>query len=357
MINRKGHPLMKTLKFIFSSLFSNETVIKESKNKPWWLAIILMLVSCIISIVPNFVTVMKTNGSDILTQNANYSIDYSLKKFSQDYLDSSDIEIKIENGKLTAKNFDERIEVKHQEKITLIVQYVPYDTENDRLLYDSYNDKINAYVKEIKTSYDVENDGDTLKSHLYSTLILGSESVFLYLYDSAATCTFKIEADNTKTITNETSPAAQTYGTYKNISGDLAVISGYYRGNSDAECMENALASWKNFFDKAYQSPRNVLAFQYSGMYLGIDILIIAVMGLMIFLLSRTKSSIQRYTYLQGLKMVSFATLSPALLALILGFLIPALQSMGFLMFLILRVTWLGMKATSPANNGQPVRK
>ena len=41
---------------------------------------------------------------------------------------------------------------------------------------------------------------------------------------------------------------------------------------------------------------------------------------------------------------------------LILGFMVPSFQSMAFLMCYILRITWLGMKATNPPS-AQAVRK
>ena len=77
---------MKTLKFIFSSLFSNEKIINESKKQPWWLAIVLILFSCVIALIPNFVSVMTVQGSNVITTNTNSGIDYGLKQFSVEYL-------------------------------------------------------------------------------------------------------------------------------------------------------------------------------------------------------------------------------------------------------------------------------
>ena len=67
---------MKTLKFIFSSLFSNEKIINESKKQPWWLAIVLILFSCVIALIPNFVSVMTVQGSNVISvpADANYAV-------------------------------------------------------------------------------------------------------------------------------------------------------------------------------------------------------------------------------------------------------------------------------------------
>jgi len=48
--------------------------------------------------------------------------------------------------------------------------------------------------------------------------------------------------------------------------------------------------------------------------------------------------------------------LSPAIISIIIMLLIPSFQSMAFLMCCILRITWLGMKATNPPSS-QPIRK
>ena len=91
---------MKTIKFLFSSLISNDTVINESKHKPWWLAIVMMIVSCFVSIIPIFTSIMSVNGGSILTASENYNIDYSLKKFSLDYLTKENLSFTVENGQL-----------------------------------------------------------------------------------------------------------------------------------------------------------------------------------------------------------------------------------------------------------------
>ena len=348
---------MKPIKFIFSSLFSNKTIIDESKKQPWWLAIVLVILSCIIAVVPIFTSVMKSNGSDIIATAQNYSLDYSLQKFSQDYLNGSSCTIKVENGKLTAENFD-FAEVKYNDQITLLVKYVPF--EADSVIYkDTFVEEAKSILTSLQTSdkYVIPAEGETtstdIKGHVYSTLLLGSEGVYLYVYNSTATVTYNQE----KTIISAPTPVASIYGTYENIKGDLANISNYYVGTSTVEKNENALASWKEFFDVAYASPRNQTAWSTTGMYLAINGVILLVSSLMIFLLSKSKTSIQKYKFLESLKMICFCALCPALLSLLVGLIMPSFISMGFMMFIVLRVTWLSMKATSPDQAAQAVRK
>ena len=176
------------------------------------------------------------------------------------------------------------------------------------------------------------------------------------LCDKDAKCSFKANADGSFTISNETGILNNMSGNYVGINKDLANLNSYYSGNTESEKVNNAYNQWKAFFDKAYESPRNSLAWKYVGIYFGMDIATALIMGLMLFLLSKTKASLIKYRFLEALKMVFFASVSPALIALILGFMVPSFQSMAFLMCYILRITWLGMKATNPPS-AQAVRK
>ena len=115
---------MGPIKFIFSSLFSNDTIINESKKKPWWLAIIMIIVSCVVALIPSITSVLNYNGSDIITRTDNYNLDYSLKTFTYEYLrkDGSTapkLEMSINDGILTASS-EETIEIKYEEPTEFI---------------------------------------------------------------------------------------------------------------------------------------------------------------------------------------------------------------------------------------------
>lgn len=348
---------MKPVKFIFATLFSNKNVIDESKKQPWWLAIVLMLLSCIISVIPSFVGAMSTNGSDALIATQNYGIDLSLKQFSLDYLGKDDYNFVIKDGKLTVENF-QKAEVRINDKIALLVHYIDF-TEADKIQYETIDAKMSVELSKIRTSYPVEGEENT--SYLYSTLLLGKEKVYLSLYGKGAKCTYSSNANSDGSYTinsylNTENNYTQFEGTYERITGDLANISGYAYGKTDGEKVNNAFESWKQFFDLAYMTPRNNAAFITNGAMIGVSLLIILSSTLMIFLLSKMKSSVRKYKFLESLKMVCFASFSPALISLLIGWLIPSFQSMAFVMCLVLRITWLGMKATGPQDN-QTVRK
>lgn len=339
---------MGPIKFIFSSLFSNDTIINESKKKPWWLAIIMVIVSCVVALIPSITTVLNYNGSDIITRTDNYNLDYSLKTFTYEYLrkDNSTapkLEMSITDGILTASS-EETIEIKYEDEITLLVSYVK----------DA--DKLTQRIDTLKTSYPVAA-AEGQKSALYNMLLLTQENIYLYVYAKDASCTYT-QTNNMRTVQTSDEPVTVVTGTFEKISASLTNFNNYYDSTLPAsEAYDQALEKWTNLFDESYKTVKESAALTSAGVYLLLDLGIVVIMSLTVFFLSRTKSSIRKFGYFESLKMILFASLSPALLSLILGFLIPSMQTMGFVLFFGLRITWLGMKATSPQENTEAVRK
>ena len=339
---------MGPIKFIFSSLFSNDTIINESKKKPWWLAIIMIIVSCVVALIPSITSVLNYNGSDIITRTDNYNLDYSLKTFTYEYLrkDGSTapkLEMSINDGILTASS-EETIEIKYEDEITLLVSYVK----------DA--DKLTQRIDTLKTSYPVAA-AEGQKSALYNMLLLTQENIYLYVYAKDASCTYT-QTNNMRTVQTSDSPVTVVTGTFEKISASLTNFNNYFDTTlPESEAYKQALEKWTNLFDEAYKTVKQSAALTSAGVYLLLDLGIVVIMSLTVFFLSRTKSSIRKFGYFESLKMILFASLSPALLSLILGFLIPSMQTMGFVLFFGLRITWLGMKATSPQENTEAVRK
>ena len=345
---------MNPVQFIFSSLFNNGVIIEESKKQPWWLGIVLAIVSCIVAIVPSFVSTMGQNGSDLITAQENYNLDYSLKTFTNEYLkkeENADPKIKMsisEDGILTC-NYSDTVEIKYEENVTLLFKFVD----------DS--DKLTSTMNKLKTSYPIANtnaEDTTLKSSLKNILIFTQNDLYLYIYAKDATCTYT-EDNGVRTVETSDDPIGMTSGTFKDISDSLKNFNNYYSTSSaqESERQKVVLEKWVSLFNEAYEPIKIEGSFTYAGISSLLNVGVILIMSLTVFLLSLTKSSIRKFNFLEALKMTLFASISPALIAMIASFLIPSLQSMGFVLFLGLRMTWLGMKATSPDEEQEAVRK
>ena len=233
---------MGPIKFIFSSLFSNDTIINESKKKPWWLAIIMIIVSCVVALIPSITSVLNYNGSDIITRTDNYNLDYSLKTFTYEYLrkDGSTapkLEMSINDGILTASS-EETIEIKYEDEITLLVSYVK----------DA--DKLTQRIDTLKTSYPVAA-AEGQKSALYNMLLLTQENIYLYVYAKDASCTYT-QTNNMRTVQTSDNPVTVVTGTFEKISASLTNFNNFFDTTlPESEAYKQALEKWTNLFDEA----------------------------------------------------------------------------------------------------------
>lgn len=359
---------MNTIKFIFSSLFSNQKIINESKKRPWWLAIIIVILSCGIAIVPTVVSYLNVKGSDVITKAANYSADLSFKQLSYQLANLENVTAGINNGEFSMTVTEDnhtsdytnpvKVLIDEDKTWTMTMVYVPVSISDP-----SYNSQLTETKKTLSLLDPVEKaedstlESDQFQSKVHSMLIFTKSDVYLHLYEGNAMVTYK-ESNNTKTIVKNVDAKASSYGTFEKINN--LNISAFY-DNSESinrdEAYEKSLSKWINFFNKAYEAPRNSIVLRMSLTFSGFNLLIIVVMSFTIFILSRTKASIRKYSYLESLKMIFFASLCPSLIALLIGMMIPSMQNLAFVLCLGLRSTWLGMKATSPASSQEAIRK
>lgn len=334
---------MDTIKYIFSSLFSNKKIIDESKTRPWYLAIIIGLLSLIVSAVPFLTSGLSVHGSDILLANENYNIDYSLLQFSKEIYEDDKIKIEIVDQNLVCEGLNEVKEITYdnpsttevENKITLLVYYVATDGE------------VTQARNTLKMRYPASDNPAV--SSVYSTLIFTKTSVFLNLYKEGTTVTF---ANGAITEDVPAENTVSTTGSFEDIEDDYKNIKYFHTSNH-----KNTWNMWCKFFDQAYAPVGVSSTFLLVGMTLGMNLLIVLIMSLTLFLISRGKRSIRKYNYLEALKMVFFSLLSPAIIALILSYIMPSLMQMGFVMCVVLRITWLGMKATSPEDGPAPTQR
>ncbi|MDD7715503.1 MAG: hypothetical protein PUJ84_06330, partial [Mollicutes bacterium] len=97
------------------------------------------------------------------------------------------------------------------------------------------------------------------------------------------------------------------------------------------------------------ETQKNTQSWTYCGImaavYVGLEFLF----GLVIFLMTRGKRNPFRiYTFWETQKMAYWASVSPAILSLIVGFLLPQFAMMGFIFLFGLRIMWMSMRSLRP---------
>lgn len=352
--------MKKFLKFLFKGFISNQEVLDEGKKKPFWMALIFLLVSLIISVVPAFVSIANTSGASVLTSANNASLDTSLVSFSK-YLKENNIVLKIQDdGTLDTSVVLNKDGTDKNEYVVSTTRKVDNVDVTYNLLYirviqevDDPSTSVNEETEAISKYQTMYASGkDTLdgkasttphsyllfsKTYVYLATYLNSSSVVNTLAEDGSVSTF---ATTNATFGGETSGAAGR------------IISDFYTAGDNY--ITSTTENWKTLFNDLYHSSKIRYLWSYTGLILALNFGVTLLVALLVMILTRLKSSRgDKLNYFDALKVVFFASLAPAIITLALGFMIPMLAQVGFILCLGLRSTFLGMRAANPDRYNQ----
>ena len=176
-------------------------------------------------------------------------------------------------------------------------------------------------------------------SYANSAIVFGKKTMYLY-----------------KVGSNGTS-VGQAMGQYDRDNGlsiaSLAQTS--YKGEAYEEVpgtleYTNAVRdSWRRFVNSSAETQKNVQALTYLGIMAAVYVALAFVFGLVLFLMTRGKKNPLRiYTFWETQKIAYWASFTPAVISMILAFLVPSFALMGFLFIFGIRVVWMSMKSLRP---------
>ena len=323
--------MKKFIKFLFKGLVNNEEVIYESKKHPWWAAVIVTLFSLIIAVIPSFVQIARVKGAEVLTNAQNASLDTSLVLVSK-HLEENKINITIdENGKINVdalipadKDYYQHTVVAQNKELLIFTICKEQDVTN---LTKNYSEG-----KKIST--------DSVKETPYSYLIITEDKVYLTTYLNTAENKNKIENG----IISESAKASFTF-VGLNESAKGTDINSFYASKDIETCLDH----WETFLNDLYKISKTQYLWGYSGVLTAINLGVMLLVALLTMILTRLKSATgDKLNYLQALQIIAFASLAPAIVGCLLGFIISSFSQIGFVLALGLRSTFLGMKAANP---------
>ena len=334
---------MKTLKFIFKSIYSNIIILEEEQK--WWLAIIIFLVSVAASIGGTMTVGFTSNANNLLSDSSDTGTDIGWAEFSQD-IDKAKT-LYIEDGKLVVGD-----DFSAKDKV-LNVTASTYNTFNSiahdaTFTYTHYNDatETTVYKVFVITGLDpIENSEDNT---FLSDFI--KESISLYNTDESAnkwtpysymiiTDTY-IRATSYKIVgaTSADSAIADFSGSFADISDFDFYSIGHDTASGNLLSTEEVNSNMLAFINDSYNIIKNKSTWVFSGIYAGMNAGVIILAGLIFWLVSRSKGSIAHYTFWQSEKIVAFMSLTPALITFVVSFFMSAYASFIFLMIVALRI-------------------
>jgi len=352
----------RNLGTIFGSLISNQRVIDGSKEFPFWVSLIFLVLSVFLPLIPIMTTVANSYGSQILSS-ATYNLDNTLTTALVD----------LHNENKTFKVVDNELQYfvdgnqKHLDTTEDLTPIYTYKDESrnqiDLLVFyserltgkkdpNNLSDLVSAKaVKYKKGTMDVlpsdASDDELKKAYIPNILVLHKTVLYLVTYKDSSSNSFSGTSSGYNWKNVDSLLKATDLVTYLlTVEGETIpttasdITSAYKKG---------VLNNFKKVLDKSYIDLKgktllyNTLVF--AAVYLGL----ILFMGLMVWLLTRGKKNMFHFLKLWDCQKISYwASFSPALIAMILGFILPNYASMFFIILIGIRVMWLSMKQLRP---------
>lgn len=365
-MKKKMKPQTKeNLKNVFGSLYSNQRAIDGARHNRWWVALIMFVLSVLLPVIPVTVNAHNQYATSFFS-NGLKSFDSQITNFSLD-LEADGIDLLIADVNETHKLKDEgekwKTKYNYYSESHTDIQYSQINDNSgqyDLLVYfinplesKSFNDiakdiLANQYVLKTTNKYVVPAEGEEgedsssseeVKLYSPTTLILSEATVGLTVY-----------------LPDKTDAYGSLMGDYAHTEvgtnfRNFAKIDGVLADENSQKDIDSVKAKWFSFFDETFITFRDNSTLVNTFLSLGIYIVLGFFMGLMIFLLTRGKKNIFRiYTFGDCQKISAWSMVTPAILGMILGFLIPDYAMMFFIILLGVRVMWLSMKQLRPAN-------
>ena len=313
--------MKQNIKLFFTSLISNNACIDAGRKKPWYAAVILFIISIVLSVIPSTVLELKKQG-DKNFDSTTFLTDQATTLFAKD-LQSNEFE-------------NQMIVIKQDKDSTLAAQeFVKcyyFDVENSQKVGYAFTycaeDKVDTRILEFQEAN-------------VSFFIFTPDRLYISLLDPA-------NVAQSKRVLN-----LSCLNAYKTV-GENEIKESYDAADGNlTESINKTWANWKVLIRKFYNATR----LRASGLQLAIMSAINAgiflIMGFMVWVLTRGKNNPYRiFTVWECYKIVAWASLSPAILTSGLGFLIKTFASTLFPLLVGVRVMWLSMKSLRPDGSG-----
>lgn len=370
---KKGmNPKVKfTLVNSFKGLISNQAVIDGSKDSPWWVAVIFLVFSSFLPLIPTFAQLSKMDGASFLNT-YNYGLDENLAHFAySQYVDG--YEYRIESGKLmsytgTTKDVNQRFVDPQKDATYFIDRKCEYSYTNT--INNQFEVKVYLWVDE-----NLKENVDKVVNQKY--LIKGADSdgktpatgadgekpylpnIVIFTPSTMAVALYKEDTDKN---------AGATYGgldwlTTSTEKGLIERIIGeegikYLQDNPTTtettfvnKFKENVLKNFRTICTETYLNQKNRTKWSNTGIYLAIYAGVILFLGLMVFILTRGKNNPYKFLNIWECQKISWwGAASPAIIGTLLSLIFSgnAIGQMAFILVVSLRIMWLSMKQLRP---------
>ena len=310
--------MKQNIKLFLRSLISNNSAIDGARKKPWYAAILLFFFALILSVIPSTVIELQKHA-DKNFDSTTFGLTEASTEFS-DYLSKlpDDIFVVEKDGKESKLVATESVVFERwndqTERVDFVFRY-------------AFNENASSYV----TAY---NEASV------SFVIFTQDTVYFSILDP--------------NVPDSTHPVLQfvCINAYKKIGRDDLKKS-LVQNEDPTQTMIDTWANWKGLIRKLYRQTRLKTAGLQLAICSAINAGVTLIMGFMVWVLTRGKANPYRlFTVWDSFKIAFWASITPAVITVGLGFLIKSFASMMFPLLIGVRVMWLSMKSLRPDGSG-----
>ena len=358
----------------FKTVFSNDAVVAAGRNLPWFIPILIALASVVLALIPSFVTGIRSDmGYSSLGANS-YGYENGLVAFG-DFLESekNTLSMKIENNELKVTGWNEALdhrnagsqwfsypiteplpqpetssssaEASTSTEVPVVVTptvtngfEVFYYEENENIKFEDFRTRILQNLNPYTIQERFDNPDRTYGTTYRTNLLLLAKDRFYF-------------AKFQRTVNGT---GSHFYGKFDHPSMQGMNLLDLYKVSVDAtpgslQRTNEIRNNWKDFFRNSYESTKSTSVWSMTGVMFGVDIGVILLFGLVLFIMTRGKNNpFRTIKWYETMMMAGWASFSPAVIAIPIGFLLSQFSAFIFIFLYGLRVMWMSMRALRP---------
>ena len=333
------------------TLINNDACIKTSREwkgfKGHGIPVLIAIVSVLIALVPSLVTRLNVNAGGSFIASPNYSYNVGLQGFTESmYAESCHVKI-VDGAIVTEGNLENVLTAKQEgsaSKSTWYQEVTTSTTGTKKITFEAFVNTDPA-LSDDDFFANIAGDGTLCKTPdgynrdvllTWNYLAIGKNSILFTEYN---------------TSTGKAYSAVK--GSYDRLNGYDLINDNMPEAGVTGLAAQSAIADkWANVISLSYETTKISSTFQFVGVLGAVYLGLIGLFGLLIFLMTRGKNNPMRiFSLWDTQKMAYWASFSPAVLSLAIGFMMStsAIGIFAFIFLFGMRLMWMSMKSLRPA--------
>lgn len=334
-----------------STIISNDACVRAGREWKGWLDLIpigLALASVVLAVLPTFINRINVNGSAVAFSSPVAQYDQGLAAFTDALVFDENgverenkIELSINGGTFSLSNKSALCGDKSF--------YTVNRATTDAPIFEVFFNDIEGladdlFFKNLDTNKDPEanpRDPEGKITTVQASYMAFGKNSIRFLKKTGATSNGITALTGKYDLLNGTN--------FTQFAQSIKDAEGNPLHPSQKEYVDKIRIFYTDLINKSFEKDKVAGTWQYTGIFAGVDLGLIILFGAITFLMTRGKRNPFRiYTFWDTQKMAYWAAFTPAVLAMVLGFILTQYAFVFFMFAYGMRMMWMSMKSLKP---------